>query len=114
MGIGQRAAVDSLKTICRFRKANLLSREEMSTLGQVDVIFCRNVLIHMHDYAREQIVDQFYDRLAPGGFLFLGHSESLLNASTRFQVRELPEDICYRKPSLSESTPPLNIRDSRP
>jgi chemotaxis protein methyltransferase CheR len=40
----------------------------------------------------------FYERLIPGGYLFLGHSESLLNISTAFELVHLSEDLIYRKP----------------
>jgi chemotaxis protein methyltransferase CheR len=40
----------------------------------------------------------FYDRLFPGGFLLLGHSESLLNVSTAFELVHLKDDLVYRKP----------------
>jgi chemotaxis protein methyltransferase CheR len=43
----------------------------------------------------------FYERLMPGGFLFLGHSESLLNVSTAFELVHLSEDLVYRKPLIS-------------
>ncbi len=95
---GSRTVSPELKSICHFRHANLLSPTAFA--GSVDVIFCRNVLIHMGEGARQRVVRSFFDRLTPGGYLLLGHSESLLNEKTRFEVVQLAEDIVYRKPGL--------------
>ena len=59
----------------------------------MDVIFCRNVLIYFDDASRRRVIDMFYDRLLPGGYLLLGHSESLLNLSTAFELVHLREDL---------------------
>jgi chemotaxis protein methyltransferase CheR len=71
-------------------------------IGQVDVIFCRNVLIYFDMKSRRRVIDGFYDRLVPGGYLLLGHSESLINVSTAFELVHLREDLVYRKPRASE------------
>ncbi len=99
---GTRVVCDRLRSICHFRQGNLVRENDASTLGNVDVIFCRNVLIHFDDATRRKVVRSFYDRLTPGGFLLLGHSESLLNVETPFQAIELEEDIVYRKPSIDD------------
>ena len=52
----------------------------------------------------------FYERLVPGGVLLLGHSESLLNVSTAFELLHLSEDLVYRKPS--RPTAPVRLRTS--
>lgn len=96
---GTRVVNDALRSVCHFRHANLL---EESSPGFLDVVFCRNVLIHMDEVSRRKIVESFYKRLSPGGFLILGHSESLLKEQTEFVVEELPDDIIYRKPNVGE------------
>jgi chemotaxis protein methyltransferase CheR len=98
----KRTVADSLRAICHFRHANLIKESDSSTLGNVDVVFCRNVLIHFDDASRRRVVRCFYDRITPGGFLLLGHSESLLNQVTSFDAIELDEDIVYRKPSIDD------------
>jgi chemotaxis protein methyltransferase CheR len=65
---------------------------------RVDAIFCRNVLIYFDVKSRKKIIESFYDRLGPGGYLLLGHSESLLNLTTAFELVHLREDLVYRKP----------------
>lgn len=83
---GSRAVSSELRSVCSFRQANLL---EQSIGGFIDVIFCRNVLIHLDDAARRRIVLGFHERLSPGGYLFLGHSESLLRDTQPFTVEQL-------------------------
>jgi chemotaxis protein methyltransferase CheR len=52
-------------------------------MSQVDVIFCRNVIIYFDVPTQERIVRSLYDRLVPGGYLFMGHSESLMHISLK-------------------------------
>jgi chemotaxis protein methyltransferase CheR len=87
-----------LKKICHFGQLNLMDSSRSLMVGQVDVIFCRNVLIYFDMKSRRRVIDGFYDRLVPGGYLLLGHSESLLNVSTAFELVHLREDLVYRKP----------------
>lgn len=93
--------VDELRAMCQFGRLNLLDASRAAVVGRVDVIFCRNVLIYFDEVARRRVIDMFYERLLPGGFLLLGHSESLLNVSTAFELVHLREDLVYRKPASS-------------
>jgi chemotaxis protein methyltransferase CheR len=68
-------------------------------VGRVDAIFCRNVLIYFDVRSRKRVIDNLYQRLSPGGYLMLGHSESLLNLSTAFELVHLRDDLVYRKPA---------------
>lgn len=89
---------DRLRKYCYFGHLNLLDGLKAATVGRVDVILCRNVLIYFDARSRRRVIDNLYDRLLPGGFLLLGHSESLLNVSTAFELVHLKEDLVYRKP----------------
>jgi chemotaxis protein methyltransferase CheR len=89
---------DDIRALCSFGQMNLLSTERFAVLGDCDVIFCRNVLMYLSAEARQQIVEAFYDTLRPGGYLLLGHSESLLNVTTRFDLVHLTKDLVYRRP----------------
>jgi chemotaxis protein methyltransferase CheR len=89
---------DEVRNLCSFGQLNLLQTERYRVLGPVDVIFCRNVLMYLSHPARHRVVEAFYDQLAPGGWLLLGHSESLLNVTTRFDLANLEKDLVYRKP----------------
>jgi len=92
---------DDIKSTCHFGHLNLIETSRAAMVGRVDVIFCRNVLIYFDDASRRKVIDMFYDRLLPGGYLFLGHSESLLNVSTAFELVQLREDLAYRKPATA-------------
>lgn len=94
--------VDSIKKLCHFGQLNLLDSDRAAIVGRVDAIFCRNVLIYFDMRSRRRVIDNLYDRLVPGGYLMLGHSESLLNVTTAFELVHLKDDLVYRKPLGSE------------
>jgi len=64
----------------------------------MDVIFCRNVIIYFDQAGKKSVIENFFQRLVPDGFLLLGHSESLINLSTAFQLRHFQHDMVYQKP----------------
>jgi chemotaxis protein methyltransferase CheR len=90
---------DKIRGLCHFGHLNLMDAERVRLVGRVDIVFCRNVLIYFDQRSRKRVIDTLYDRLLPGGLLFLGHSESLLNVSTAFELVHLREDLVYRKPT---------------
>ncbi len=53
--------------------------------GNFDVIMCRNVMIYFNRKTQQEVVQKFYDQLHPGGFLFLGHSESVSSNNKGFK-----------------------------
>ena len=79
-------------------KVNLSSRDDGRKLRNFDVIFCRNLLIYFDDVSRQQAISTLFDALNPGGFLFLGHSESISRMSSLFEVRRFPGSIVYQRP----------------
>lgn len=94
--------VDDVRKLCHFGQLNLLDQGRAGFVGRVDVVFCRNVLIYFDVKSRRRVIDVLYERLLPGGYLLLGHSESLLNVSTAFELVHLREDLVYRKPPTTE------------
>lgn len=97
--------VDRIRELCHFAQLNLLDEDKARLLGRVDVIFCRNVFIYFDSHARRRVITAFHERLQPGGILLLGHSESLLNVSTAFELLHLKEDLVYRKPGTRFQDP---------
>lgn len=75
---------DSLRDMIVFRRLNLTD-EIFPFKGQFDFIFCRNVMIYFDKQTQSKLVSKFYKHLAPDGYLFLGHSESLAGTETRFR-----------------------------
>lgn len=90
-----------IQSMCHFGQLNLLD-QMVSTVGRVNVAFCRNVLIYLSSSARVRVLDNIHRRLSPGGYLFLGHSESLSNLSTAFELVHLTGDLVYRKPAAAQ------------
>jgi len=99
--------IDRIRHLCHFGHLNLMDSDKVRVVGRVDVVFCRNVLIYFDQRSRKRVIDMFYERLMPGGYLFLGHSESLLNVSTAFELVHLSEDLVYPKPVF---TMPARLR----
>jgi chemotaxis protein methyltransferase CheR len=97
--------IERIRAMCHFGQMNLLDREKARLIGRIDAVFCRNVLIYFDPHARRSTIDLFHERLYPGGTLFLGHSESLLNVSTAFELLHLKEDLAYRKPKSFQPIP---------
>lgn len=75
---------DSLRDMIVFRRLNLTD-EIFPFKGHFDFIFCRNVMIYFDKQTQSKLVSKFYKHLAPDGYLFLGHSESLAGTETRFR-----------------------------
>lgn len=68
-------------------------------LGRLDCIFCMNVMIYFSEARRNSLIQHFYEYLEPGGYLFLGHSESVSSASVKFDSVVCGDCILYRKPA---------------
>jgi len=85
--------------IVKFEHLNLMDRRAMRSRRGFDFIFCRNVLIYFDDSARRKVVNNFYDALNPGGFLFLGSSESVGRITASFELLKINDFLFYRKPS---------------
>jgi chemotaxis protein methyltransferase CheR len=83
----------SLRDNVAFKKFNLL--ETFDTKEPFHVIMCRNVMIYFDNDTRARLVTKFYDALRPGGYLFIGHSESLSAIENEF---EYVRPSVYRKP----------------
>jgi chemotaxis protein methyltransferase CheR len=97
---------DEVKRHVCFAHTNLLDPFRAALLGPVDVILCRNVIIYFDLESKRRVVASFDERLRPGGYLLLGHSESLLSLSDVFQLRHLRHDMVYRKPGPEDPPDP--------
>ena len=89
---------DKVKRLVTFSHLNLFDILKIKLIGEIDVIFCRNVLIYFNRDARENVIENFHETLVEGGYLLLGHAESLINISTAFRLQHLKNDIVYQKP----------------
>lgn len=90
---------EAVRSFVTFHKVNLNNREELLALGRnFDFVFCRNVLIYFSDDSRKKVVEAFYAMMNPGGYIFLGHSESMSRITSAFELRRMGEGLVYRKP----------------
>jgi chemotaxis protein methyltransferase CheR len=89
--------VDAIRQSVSFTTVNASDAKAMREYANLDVIFCRNMLIYFDDQSRQQVAESFYDSLRPGGFICLGHSESMSRISSLFAVRKFPQAIVYQK-----------------
>lgn len=90
--------IEDLRSSVRFTSVNLVDPGETRPFGQFDVIFCRNVLIYFDEASRRVAAENLYENLAPGGFICLGHTESMSRISPLFDVRRFPDAIVYQRP----------------
>jgi len=88
---------DEVKKLLRFEEMNLADPAQIRRVRGMDIIFCRNVLIYFDMEVKKRVVASFYDSLNPGGYLFIGHSESLHGISRAFKLVHFPEVIVYKK-----------------
>lgn len=75
---------DSVRSLITFKQLNLMNEWPMR--GKFDVIFCRNVVIYFNKDTQRQLFDRYANLLREGGYLFIGHSESLNNVCDRFKL----------------------------
>jgi chemotaxis protein methyltransferase CheR len=98
---GEREIIEDLKESVSFTAANLIEGSTLAAQGQFEVIFCRNVLIYFDDAARARAVDNLFTALRPGGFICLGHTESMARITDRFEARRFADAVVYQRPEAS-------------
>ena len=86
-----------LGRICQFKVMNLNDRAALKTIPRSHIVFCRNCIIYFDEAMKKRVVGAFYDNLMPGGYLMLGHSETLHKISSAFKVMHFPGTMAYKK-----------------
>lgn len=97
-GEGQWRISPDLMASVEFSRVNLSDPADTRRFRDIDIVFCRNLLIYFDDLSRRVATDAIYDALRPGGFVCLGHSESMSRMSSLFTVRRFPDAMVYQKP----------------
>jgi chemotaxis protein methyltransferase CheR len=99
---GNHQICEELRESIDFSLVNIVDPQQTRRFRDVDVIFCRNLMIYFDDIGRRQTAEMFFETMAPGGFLCLGHSESMSRISSIFLPRKFGESIVYQKPLSAE------------
>ncbi len=88
---------DETKEPLNFFSINLLDKNRLTFLPMFDVIFCRNLIIYFDDESKRKVIESFYQKLYPKRFLFLGHSESLINFTHLFKLQHFQHSLVYQR-----------------
>ena len=103
VGDNKLQANELLKSQLRFERLNLRDDNRMLFQKGMDVIFCCNVLIYFDLASKRRVVQHFYANLLPGGYLFLGHAESLFQVDDSFRLVHFPGTTAYMKPTAGQA-----------
>jgi len=88
---------DEIKQMVEFSRLNLMDERAVAGMGTFDAILCRNVLIYFEKPTQKRVVEAFAQALRPGGFLFLGHAESIMRVTDRYEPVVTQKAIYYRR-----------------
>ena len=97
MNDGTNKVRSEVKKLVSFGQINLKDKAQLKRVERSQIVFCRNVIIYFDDAMKKQVINAFYDNLVPGGFLIIGHSESLHNITRAFKPIHFPGAIIYKK-----------------
>lgn len=119
---------EPVRRMVHFARHNMVNDQlPMSIFGTCDVVFCRNVIIYFtHDTAK-YVIEHFFDIMNPGGYLFLGHSETLWKMSAKYSLVEMGDAFIYKKSlprsiegrrfipdrRIREAPLPINVQEDR-
>lgn len=87
------------RRLVEFRLVNFADEAAMRAMGEFQVIFCRNALIYFDQEAKRRCVSHFARSLEPGGYLFVGHSESLHGVTDELRLIQFPGAMAYQRPA---------------
>jgi chemotaxis protein methyltransferase CheR len=87
-----------LRSMVTFAPMNLA---QVVYMGKFDCIFCMNVLIYFSEERQAQLIQRFHEYLEPGGYLFLGHAESIAKADVAFDTHVYRDSRIYQKPVMA-------------
>jgi chemotaxis protein methyltransferase CheR len=95
--------IETARSTVQFEQKNLVAEDpDLWRTGAYDVIFCRNVIMYFAPDPMRAAIARMADSLAPGGFLFLGHAETLRGLSDDFHLRHTHETFYYQRKSSGE------------
>lgn len=106
--------VPELRARVTFEPANLLEDGVLTSRGRWDVVFCRNVMMYFTEERADALIARFAHALAPGGYLFLGHAETLRDRTDDFALCHTHGAFYYqRRPTVASGGVDLRALEDR-
>jgi chemotaxis protein methyltransferase CheR len=99
VGAGRYQVDEGIRSAVTLHKVNICDTAAMRSFRDFDIVFCRNVLIYFDELSSRRAAENLYGAMRPGGYLFLGHSESMSRISPIFTPTRLPEGLVYQRPT---------------
>ena len=96
-GNGKYNVRPEVRGMVRLSNINLFDNMRVKMFRGMNIVFCRNMLIYFDEAAKKRVIANIYDSLAPGGYLFIGHAESLFNISRAFKLVNINNILIYQK-----------------
>ena len=100
---GRQQLCHEIRSAVRFDRLNILDDSRMVFLKGMDAVFCCNVLIYFAGESKRRVIQHFHNNVTLGGYLFLGHAESLFGINNDFRLIHFPGCVAYRKISRKPS-----------
>lgn len=96
---GDRYSVgERVRQMVQFSRINLVRKQDWVKLPPMDIVFCRNVFIYFDNESKQRTAQMIYDKLKPGGYVFLGNAETIDVSSVPFKMRFMEGGMVYEKP----------------
>jgi chemotaxis protein methyltransferase CheR len=93
-----------LRDRVKFGYLNLVDSDQIKSMCNIDIIFCRNVFIYFSPGAIKEVVDRMYQVLTTPGYLFVASAESLFQITTLFELKEVGGALVYCKDNNNHDT----------
>jgi len=91
----------NVKSLVKFSHMNFNDPRKIAMNTNFDVVFCRNVMIYFSDEVKKQLVRGFFNSLVPGGYFYIGHSETLHGVSKAFKLVYFKNALVYQKEAIA-------------
>ncbi|MBD3258851.1 protein-glutamate O-methyltransferase CheR [candidate division GN15 bacterium] len=95
-----------VKALVKFSHMNLNDPRRITVMNKMDAIFCRNVMIYFSEDVKRDLVRGFFNALNPGGYFYIGHSETLHGISKAFKLVYFKNALVYQKEAVSSAAAP--------
>jgi chemotaxis protein methyltransferase CheR len=99
------------RNLVNFAQMNLV---DTAYMGKFDAVFCMNVLIYFSEEKRKAVIQRLYEALEPGGYLFLGHADSIANSGVKVETIVHGDVLIYQKPLTNARFSSMNVGEEKP